>query len=87
MSNEKEKHDLNTFISALNYLTERLEYLKEKYGDTELLENSVQQIAFCYGFMFEKNLFPEYLEYIPNIEKQYKDFQVIMAHHREVKDL
>ena len=81
------KYNVSLFISCLDFLIDRLQTLKLKNNDRDLLDNSIQQIAFCYAFISEKNLFSEYLEYVPIMEKQYNDFQVVIAHEKEIKDL
>lgn len=78
---------LSLVIVSLQAMYDKLNFFKSKnIKDEEILAGSIQQIAFTYSFLQEKDLMNEYMEYARKMEKEYNDFQILKTRFEEINE-
>lgn len=83
----KMSESLSLVIVSLQAMYDKLNFFKSKnIKDEEILASSIQQIAFTYSFLQEKDLMNEYMEYAKKMEKEYSDFQILKTRYDEINE-
>lgn len=78
---------LSLVIISLQSMYNKLNFFKsQNISDEEILAGSLQQIAFTYSFLEEKDLMDEYIQYAQQMEKEYKDFQILKTRYDEINE-
>jgi len=78
---------LSLVIVSLQAMYDKLNFFKsQNIKDEEILAGSIQQIAFAYSFLQEKDLMNEYMEYAKKMEKEYSDFQILKTRFDEINE-
>lgn len=83
----KMSESLSLVIISLQSMYNKLNFFKsQNISDEEILAGSLQQIAFTYSFLEEKDLMDEYIQYAQQMEKEYKDFQILKTRYDEINE-
>lgn len=80
--------DLNSVLISLSAIHLKLENLiVQGWSEQNIMISLLNQIAISNAFLVKKNLMNEYLDYTEDMQKQYLDYQILLASYKERNDL
>ena len=80
--------ELNSLFLSFDLINAKLYYLKISGLSQEDIFNSLlQQTALTNSFLIKENLVDKYYTYVFDMQKEYSDYQIVLASYKERKDL
>lgn len=80
--------DLNSLLISLSAIHLKLENLiDEEWSQENIMGSLLNQVAISNSFLIKKGMMDEYYDYTKDMQKQYLDYQILLASYKERNDL